>query len=275
METKLYNYLDFRDFIRDEVYSRKRVGEKVTFETIAKKAKLHKSYFSKVLSGNASLSHDQAFNISLALGLGKEETNFFLKLIDFDTTSIKVRRDDIKEQLLRIKTSKQQTEEHIDATPFRYENKELREKYYNEPLHQIIHMALTIENSENRIKKVLASLNYPSEKIYKVINNLVQMGLVKRVKDDAITIEDNIHLPKDSELYFSWKRNLNALTENRMQHFARKDDLSFSTVFTCDQKTKDEIHEDFLLFLKRSQEKVKKSPASNVYQMNFDLFDWL
>ena len=49
----------------------------------------------------------------------------------------------------------------------------------------------------------------------------------------------------------------------------------FNVTFSTDEETKIAIHEEFLIFLKKVEELVKKSNPTGVYQLNFDLLSWL
>jgi hypothetical protein len=45
--------------------------------------------------------------------------------------------------------------------------------------------------------------------------------------------------------------------------------------FSADEKTRLQIHDRFLEFIRDIEDLVKMAPSENVYQLGFDLFPWI
>jgi hypothetical protein len=82
MKFNIYKHLEYREIIRSRA---KNVG--LTFKSLADFALTHTSYFSRVLAGGANFSQEQGYLIAQALEFSVEETDFFLLLIEFESSS--------------------------------------------------------------------------------------------------------------------------------------------------------------------------------------------
>jgi hypothetical protein len=98
--------------------------------------------------------------------------------------------------------------------------------------------------------------------------------LIEATKQGYVVKQEWIHLPADSDLYRPYRALQRVKSLERIQQLATDRTYNFSVTFTADEETRIEIRRQFQVFLKRIEELARKAPEEEVYQINFDLFDW-
>jgi hypothetical protein len=86
--------------------------------------------------------------------------------------------------------------------------------------------------------------------------------------------KENTHLPAESPLYQPYRFMQRLKTIERTQRLPRERSYNFSVVFSATEAVRREIHARFLALLGEVEAAVTGSADEQVYQMNFDLFDW-
>lgn len=269
----IYKYLEYREYIRDFIEKKKRLGDKITYESLANSLRIQKSYLSKVLSGRARLSSDQAYLLTKFLKLDNEGLEYFNLLIELDSTSLEVRKIEISKKIEAIQQKKNRPKEHLNSD--KIFNEPDTSKYYFDPLHQLIHIALTIKEFQKEPEKILKRLNISKERFNTVLTNLEKMQIIAINEKKIDILVDNVHLDEDSNIYWPWKNQLGDLIKRRLQYENKKEDISFSATFSCDKNTFLTIRENFFKMLEETQISVSRSESKRMYQLNFDLFNWL
>ena len=207
----IYKYLEYRNFIREFVEKKKRFGDKITYESLANSLRIQKSYLSKVLSGKARLSSDQAYLLAKFLKLDNEELEYFNLLIELDSTSLEIRKKEISKKIEAIQNKKNRPKEHLNSD--KIFNDPDTSKYYFDPLHQLIHVALTIKEFQKEPEKLLKSLNISKERLNHVLTNLEKMQVISIHNKKVEVLIDNVHLDEDSYIYWPWKNQLGDISK--------------------------------------------------------------
>lgn len=86
MTPNIFNYTNFRIFLKDSYVSMKENRQGFSHRMFAKKAGLSSpSCLHKVINGDRNLSKDSIQKFSIALGLSKQEQQYFNALVSFNT----------------------------------------------------------------------------------------------------------------------------------------------------------------------------------------------
>ena len=85
---------------------------------------------------------------------------------------------------------------------------------------------------------------------------------------------DHMHLPVDSPIYRAYRTMLRLKSLERCQRLPNDRAYSFSVVFTANETIRQDIRQAFLGFLATVEAMAQGAPDEDLYQMNFDLFDW-
>jgi uncharacterized protein (TIGR02147 family) len=82
---KLFDYLDYRAFLKEHYEKSKAANPHFSFRTFSNKAGFKaKDFLYRVLQGDKNLSQASVFKLAGALGLKREETEYFENLVKFN-----------------------------------------------------------------------------------------------------------------------------------------------------------------------------------------------
>lgn len=268
----IFSFDDYRVYLREIIENQPSHEEKLTIAKIAASARIKPPYLSKCLSNNADLSLDQAHLITIFLNLSAEERDFFLLLVDYAKSYTEEYKKYLKLKIKDAQRKNLKTEKIISLTKL---GEEVISKYYLDPLNLIIHMYATLDRSIT-IKNIVDSLKISETAAQKTVDNLVQMGLIKIENAALVSIANNLHLPSDSPLCVPHQKLMKQFIQS-FKDLRGGELIGYNTMFTfsANNETYIKIKNEFLQFLKRADQLIEKSPSTQVYQIQFDLFSWL
>jgi len=270
----IFKYLDYRKIIRECLKFYHKGNKKYTLTNMAKSINVQGPYISKVLNGNASFNQDQIFLVCRYFSFDSDQSNFISLLMEYERSILTERKKRILEQINLLKSKYRDSSKHITAKNISIDGN-IMEKYYLNPLIQIVHICLTIEKYSKQPHDLINKLHIGEEYLNTILGLLEQMNLIKKNDNEYKILERNIHLPKDSSALKIHQNLVRMKSIESYNSSSNKEDYFFNVTFSTDKETKIAIHEEFLAFLKKIEGLVKNSNPSSVYQLNFDLFSWL
>ncbi len=276
METKynkymnLYDYTDYRDAIKSLVSQRKKVDSRFTFERLAEHIRVQKPYLSKVLSEKAHFSSDQLYLTLRYLDLKSDQKDFLNLLFEFSRTAIKTRKEELLKTLQLIREQQKRSEKFIQAKAVATSAEEIA-LYYLDPLHQYIHVFLSVEKYRANPESIAEVLGVARTRIFECIKNLENMGIIESSEEGIKIKERNFHLPKTSNLYPAWRERVRIFLLQKMQSTETDKQYNFAMTFSADKNTYAKIQKMFLDFLKEADASIKTAPYEDVFQLTFDL----
>jgi len=271
----VFHYQDYRQLIKDEVEKRKALDSKFNFQRMSEKTGIQKAYLSQVLGGQRDLAQDQLFKVCQFLGLGAEESDYMALLLEYARSGLSERKSFLKKKIEEWQRANLKTEKNVAVKEVTLSNESVA-LYYLDPLHQLVHIALDIPRFRKNPTELLNYLAISKEKLAWILTNLEKMEIVQLKEGEVKVLHHNLHLPKDSPLFWSWKTSLATMAYQHLRNNSRDKDknYTFSVVFAADEETRLKLHQMFMDFLKDAKKFVGEAKSKEVYQMNFDLFPW-
>ncbi len=270
-----YAYSDYKKCCRDVLQAkRKSLGARFTYEKMAKACGIQKTYLSRVLNGDAHLSDDQLYHAAQFLGFGKEERRFLGLLLDFQKSTSEARRAELKEEIDEIKARKVRSEAYLTSAKVEAGAGADLASYFLDPAVLLTHMFLAIPRFRANPQLIREQLRLTGETFARVLTKLEELGMVSLTKDGYQLVRESLHLPSDSPLYPAYRMLQRMKSVERMQSLDQQQSYNFSVLFTADEKARNTIRTRFLELLKDVEGVAGEAADQEVYQMNFDLFDW-
>ncbi|MGE0172881.1 MAG: DUF4423 domain-containing protein [Oligoflexales bacterium] len=269
----IYKEIDYRKIVKNLVIERKRLDRSISFQALANYIRVPKSYVSRVLHGVADFSTDQIFMTSKYFELNEEEQQYLMLTLEYSRTALQTRRSELIKSLRTIQTQQLDTKRHLTAKSIEPSLGELAD-YYLDPAVQLTHICLAIPKFQKNPEKISEALQIAKPRIVNAIIKLEKMRLIERNEKGITLLVENLHLPKDSSLYRSWRNQLRQMATHRIDNAADEAGYSFSVVFSGDEETRRDIQNRFLEWLKNIEGIVGKAQQQNVYQLSLDLFRW-
>jgi uncharacterized protein (TIGR02147 family) len=273
MTFQLFLIKDYRKALRGLVENRRPLDKTISYQGLAEKARIPKSYLSKVLAGTANLSSDQAFVIGTSLFLNSEELEYFLLLVERERCGVKARQIDLDKKIESIQEKHLETKMHIKAkVPVSVEQLAL---YYLTPWAQIVHMGLMIPRYSREPLLLQKALSLSVVEFRKTLRVLENIELISPEDGGYRVHSIHLHLPRESPQFRTWKMQQDALAMNAQLDERDSKSYSYRVVFSSDEHVRAEARQRFLDFLKGVEELCLTSESEHVYQMRFDLFSWV
>lgn len=269
----VFQSTDYKELIKSRLHELKAQNPHYNFQNLAKECGVQKTYLSKVLNGDeADLNSDQLFLAVGYLGFAPEEKRYVTILHQWQRAYVPLRKTHLENELTEIRRTNEKSEHHVPAPPVEVSSPTLVD-YYLDPDSQLTHMFLSIERFANKHEIIRQKLDLSKERFSQILKRLLQLKVVVLKKGNYLVERGHMHLPWDSSLIVPYRTLLRLRGIERVNK-AGKRAYSYSVIFTASPKEREIIQKEFVEFLKRFDPIVRKAPSKEVYQMNFDLFDW-
>lgn len=105
MKHYIYNYEDYREFIRSEINFIKNQRKTFSIRAMAKHLSMGAASLIEVLNGKKNISLEKAYSISKKLKFDKDETEYFLLLVMFNVSKEADLREYFLDKIKQIKKS--------------------------------------------------------------------------------------------------------------------------------------------------------------------------
>lgn len=267
MKASIFDYLDYVSFIKD---TSKEIG--INYKSLANSARIHSSYFSRVMQEKADFSREQLFLISNDLKLNSEEKEFLLLLGEYKSSSLDAHKKFLFKKIKKIKNEKLKLLNKLTSDTDELSSEDIT-IYYQESITAKIHMMLTLDKYRYSPNLISKKLFISDTKLNREIKKLAGLNIIK-FKDDKITLlKHSVHLdeahPASIQNHINWRmESINHLTKRN----ANPSDYHLSAVFSCDDNAKMEIKNKFKKFIIDVQKIVQKSETNEeVYYIGLDL----
>jgi uncharacterized protein (TIGR02147 family) len=269
----IFTTYDYRKILDSVISERKNLDSSINFQQMAAFIRVPKSYISRVIHGKANLNSDQMFLVCQFLGFSDPQSGYMQLILEYARAGLKTRKDKILIEIRKVQGQHLDTKEHLKATQVRTQADSLT-SYYLDPMIQITHICLSIPRYQKDLNLLAQDLKISRTRLLDIVNKLEQLQLITRDKHDVKLLVENMHLPKQSEVYRPWRNQLKLMTMQKINAMDDEKAYSFSVVFSANEDIKKEIQAKFFAYLKEIEALVSNGPQEHAYQLSFDLFPW-
>lgn len=269
----IYGETNYRKVIKDYITGQKRFDSTINYQNMASAMGIQKAYLSLVVKGERDLSQDQLYRANQYMKFTLDQAAYMELLLEWSRCGVADRKAWLKKKIQEQQRQYLKTEKTLEVNT-RQDEVRSAEEYYLDPVHQLIHVAMDIPRFKKNPNELADYFNVSPERIQQALQTLERMGVISFGKDGVEINQHNLHLARESQVFWAWKQSLNLLSMHKCRGLSQKDSYNFSVVFSADDEVKNKLHQLFLSFLKEAQGLVKQARSKNVYQMNFDLFNW-
>ncbi|MGZ3769647.1 MAG: TIGR02147 family protein [Bdellovibrio sp.] len=267
MRKTIFEYYHYKKFIIDLIENSPYEGRGQR-KALAESINCQVAHITHVLSGENHFSMEQAESAARFFSLTKDETQYFLLLVQHNragTVELRKFTDELLQEL-RDKNTLLKSRLKIKDTLSR----EDQTIYYSSWHYAAIHMALTIPELRTP-ERIAEKLNISAVRTLKVLEFLIQKGLATKTANQYKTEKPFLHLEKNSPLISKHHTNfrlraLQALDEER------KNDLHYSLVFSINRADLPKVRESLVKSLEECASIIRPSREEELACLCIDLF---
>jgi len=254
---------------------RVKLGNKVTFERMATACGIQKTYLSRVLnSADAHLSADQLYQACLYLGLTRQERRYAGLLLEYERSTCTQRREELGAELEELRRKSQRSESYMAPKVAGVNTVDLA-TYFLDPDAILVHVFLTSSKYRTDLALIQRRLSLSDTRFSAIMAQLRAKQLIEiDERGNVRVLQDELHLPVDTDIYPAYRTLQRLRTIDRLRTLDEQQAYSFSAVFTADEAICDRIKGVLLEALREIEKLATNAPATEVYQVNLDLFDW-
>ena len=265
-KNSVYDFSDYKDFLRFKVGDKSaRRGLK---SALAQALGCQPTYISQVLNDHAHLSTEQGMSLNLFFGHTKEESHFFLLLLQKERAGTQVLKKYYQEQMQDVLDRRLSLTKRLGTQNILSE--EDKTTFYSSWHFTAIHIALTIP--ELQTKEALANyFRLSLKKVGSVLEFLISAGLVVeeggRFKAGSTLIRIGNDSPHILKHHSNWRTQaLESLDREELS------DLHYSAVVSLSADDVRELKNHILESIKDYLSLIRESKEEEVYALCIDFF---
>lgn len=267
MQGDLFEYDDYKAYLRDELERRQRIqkGQKSKF---AESVGCHGAYLSQVLNGDADLSLEHAERANRYFGHGKDESLYFVFMVQFARAGTKALKGLFASELRRIKENQFELKNRLEFKRTLTEADQVI--YYSAWYYAAIHVLVSVPGCNDR-EGLSQKLGLTIDLVGRVLDFLKSVGLVVQKGHSYEVGTTSIHLESKSPMiakhHTNWRmRAIHSLDQ------VRSKDLHYSSVVTVSQADADRVRSILVRAIDDIRRIVKDSKDEEGFCYAIDFF---
>lgn len=271
----LYSHTSYKDLLKGQLLSKKAsISSRYNFSAMARHCGIQKTYLSKVLNHSGHLTSDQLYLCCEYLGLTDKEQAFAFLLFEFERSANLRRKSRIESDLAKIRNSQSKTEGHIQVESPLAARAQVAEWYYLNPVNQLVHIFLTIQEFATSPEKIASRLDITPAELTSILSRLESEGIIMREEGRYRVSRQSMHLPAENSIFPAYRQLIRVKALSRMNSVEQNGDYTFSSFFSASESCRDGIKLEYLKFLRIAKDLADGAAKNAVFQMNFDLLKW-
>ncbi len=270
--TEIIGSSSYRAAIAGRLRQLKLASEgRLTAARMAEACRVAPPFLSAVFAERSHLSADQLFAASSFLGLTNLESEYLRLQSQMEQSTLRDRKSVLKVELENIIKQHQRAASEVSAKQHRVESL-VWQDYFLNPEHQLVHMAMTLDEFRKHPAKLGPALQLSEQQIEHSLRLLLEIGCLES-SDVGYQIRQNaLHLDDNSPIEGAYLRMMRLLA---LRLPAGRDKKQFSVLFSCDQATGEWVKSELNRLVRKIGERVNRSREVKLFQLNFDFLNWL
>lgn len=265
----LFEFQNYQDFMQSQLGGKSsRSGSKTL---LSEQLGIKTSYLSRILSGDADLTPEQALTTCQFFSLSGIEQEYFLLLVNHQRAGTFELKTFYKNALNKVLKESQKIEKRIHEPQAL--SKEDSLKYYSRWIFLAVHVAVSVPGLKN-LRSIADKFNLKLEEAQEVLDFLVQTQIIsydlqKRQYSVGPTYT---HIGNQSDLIYHHHYNWRV---KALEKVALKDEkaLHYSALFSLSKDDALKIKDKFLELIKNNVEILKPSKEEVLYCQVIDFFE--
>ena len=264
----VFEYTSYKKFLKDLVANRGRgaIGE------FSLACGCDRTYFSQVLGGKAQLTFDHALGLAEEININESEKNYFLMMVLRDRAGSPKAREILDKRMSKLEKDHLILSKQIKSkdSPAEASNKN-KIHYYSSYLFSATHILASIEEYQT-LAKIAARLRVDERTAKHFLDQLVEMGFVKKQGDRYLHAGGNLHISSDSPLNIVNHVNYRTKVVSKLTTIGVGEDVHYSSSFSISKKDWSKLRSQIMKFIEEHRATVHTSGSEEAYCMALDLF---
>lgn len=263
----VFDFSDYKAYLSHYLDAQKAKGHGFRSK-IARALNCQVAYVSQVLNRGAHFSLEQAEELNEFLGHDKEESEYFILLVQMNRAGTKKLKARFEDQLRRITDKRALLRERIEIKE-RLEEKD-QIKYYSSWYYSAIHILTTIPEFQTK-SAIAERLGLGAETLNEALSFLSEVGLVRQEQNKLVPGLTRLFLGSNSPLvakhHTNWRMRAIQSFDEEIEN-----DLHYSVVVSIAEKDIATIKELFIKSIESARKIIRESKEEDLHCINLDFF---
>jgi uncharacterized protein (TIGR02147 family) len=267
MSKSVFNFRDYKAFIEEKIASFPNKGWGIRSQ-LAEFMNSQTAFISQVLNGNANLSLEQAEKVNEFFDHTRDESHYFLLLVQYARAGTSTLQSYFEEQMRQILEARLVLKNRLDVK--QNLSREDQAIYYSAWYYAAIHILLTIP--KYRTPEAMSRyLDLPVQRIIEVLEFLASVGLAEQGQEGWKIGSTRIHLSNDSPMiskhHTNWRmKAIQALEKDR------DDALHYSSCISISRENAFQIKSRLIKEIEECKQIIWDSKEEELYGLSLDFF---
>jgi uncharacterized protein (TIGR02147 family) len=267
----IFQAADYRSYVKDWIAEQPKQGHGMV-SALAQAARCQPAYLSRVLSGGAHLSAEQAFAVAKRLGHSRQEADFLLLLIEWERASDQELKAHYRSKLDTAREARTDLRNRFKEA--KTLGREQQVTYYSSAHYAAVHTCISVPEFQT-LAALCKHLGLPRERILTVLKFLKEFGLAVEDKGRFIVGQNRLHLSRDSDVirthHTNWR--IEAIKSlDRGQGAQGTEDFHYSAVVSLSREDAAKLKELWIKSLEEFSKTVAPSNEETVRALVIDFF---
>jgi uncharacterized protein (TIGR02147 family) len=263
---RIFEYLDFRQYLQDRYTIRKRENPAFSLRYVAGKVAMDPGTLSRVMKGKRKLDSRFAGRLGLALGLAGDEKEYFENLVLFCQARSQTEKNHFYDRLLKLMGSRVRTLEEKQHEYYR--------NWYNVAMRELLNVYSFKGDYQDLARQFRPAIRPQEAK--KALLLLLETGLVEKDSHGQYQLTEKLirsGAGLDSSLADSFHRAMGELALRALDEMVPKDRAFSGLTLSLSAEGLESIQAALDRFRRQALEIARRDTCINgVYQMNFQVF---
>lgn len=266
----IYEFDDYRRFLRSEFAKLPKKGRGQA-RKLADALKVHPVVVSQVLGGTRDLSHEQALETALYLGLDERATEYFSLLVLRARAGTKKLEQHLTKKLEAMRTEASFLMKRV-VQKHRKLNEEDMGKFYSDWYYSGIRLLTSVPGFGD-VDAIARHYRLSRARVGEIVAYLEEKGLCVRDAKGRLSMgTTSTFITGESPFANGHHRNWRAKAMEAQIH-QRKEDLFYTSPCSLSAADKEKFREELKKLIASFSQRVQDSPAELVACLNIDWFE--
>ena len=268
MTKEIFEYQQYKVYLNDWIKEQPNRGYGLR-SAIAEALHCQVAYVSQVLNANAHFNLEQAESLNRFLGHVKDESHFFLLLVQSARAGTVPLKEYFTDQIQQVLQRRVVLKDRLDVK--KTLGLQDQATYYSAWYYSAVHVALSIETLQT--KEALARyLGLSVGKTAEILKFLISVGLASQSEGGFKIGTTRIHLADDSPMISKHHSNWRIKAIESMDKSATDTDLHYSSVVTISNDDVLKIKSMLVRSISETKSVIRDSKEEQIYCFALDFF---
>jgi uncharacterized protein (TIGR02147 family) len=262
----LFDYLDYREYLRDHYESNKQRNSYFSYRYITAKTGLDASFYVKVLQKQLHISYKAMPSLIGFLNLNKKESDYFALLVRFNRAK---NQDEIRYYFKKLLEFREPRTHALDGHRYEYFS-----KWYYVAIRELLNFFPFDGDYKSLAEKLIPRIS--EAKARKAVALLVKLGLIVKREDGRFDLTEQFVTTGESWTSIAienYQMETIRLAQESIRRMPKQDretsTITVSVSWKCFQAMKDRLREIRKELMEMAS--MEKDPEG-VFQVNFQVF---